>query len=103
MGWFYVFLAAVSELIGVLGLNLFSKKHTFKNSIIYLGGLGASFIFIYSSFRYLPLSIAYTVWIGIGTAGAVLINMIFFGESKSWKRIASIIAIIIGVIGLESL
>ncbi|MDV2687410.1 SMR family transporter, partial [Alkalihalophilus lindianensis] len=50
-----------------------------------------------------PLSIAYTVWIGIGTAGAVLINMIFFGESKSWKRIASIIAIIIGVIGLESL
>lgn len=103
MGWIFVFLAAAFELIGVLGLNLVSKKRTIKNGIIYLGGLGASFELIYLAFGYLPTSIAYTVWIGASTAGTVIMNMIFFGESKSWFRIASLSAIIIGVTGLKIL
>jgi len=44
---------------------------------------------------------AYAVWIGIGTAGAVLINMIFFNESKSTGKILSVILIVIGVVGLK--
>lgn len=101
MGWLFVFIAAVNELIGVWGLNLFSKKRTVKNGLIYLGGLSASFAFIYTSFQYLDTSVAYAVWIGIGTAGAVLLNMIFFGESRSLSRIVSLCAIIIGVAGLK--
>ncbi len=101
MGWLYVFIAAINELVGVWGLNLFSKKRTIKNGMIYLGGLSASFAFIYTSFGYLEASVAYAVWTGIGTAGAVILNMLFYGESKSWSRIASLCAIIIGVTGLK--
>lgn len=103
MGWFFVFLAAINELIGVWGLNLFSKHHTLKSGAFYLGGLGLSFAFIYQSFSYLPITVAYAVWTGISTACVVLMNMIFFGESKSWKRLASLGAIIIGVTGLRLL
>ncbi|WP_102272624.1 DMT family transporter [Cytobacillus massiliigabonensis] len=103
MGWLFVICAAVSEIIGVLGLKLYSQKKTIKNGIIYLGGFGASFAFLYTSFNYLQLSIAYAVWIGIGTAGAVLLNMVIFGESKSKLRIASVILIVIGVTGLKAL
>ncbi|WP_284140263.1 MULTISPECIES: SMR family transporter [unclassified Virgibacillus] len=103
MGWLYVFLAAINELIGVWGLNLFSKNRTIKNGIIYIGGLGASFAFIYASFAYLPVSVAYAVWTGVGTAGAVILNMLFFGESKSLGRIVSLLAIIFGVTGLKAL
>lgn len=42
-----------------------------------------SFMLLYASFNYLQLSIAYVVWVGIGTVGAVLVNIIFFGESKT--------------------
>ncbi|KOP77687.1 DMT family transporter [Cytobacillus solani] len=103
MGWLFVICAAVSEVIGVLGLKLYSQKKTIKNGIIYLGGFGASFAFLYTSFNYLQLSIAYAVWIGIGTAGAVLLNMVLFGESKNKLRIASVALIVIGVTGLKAL
>jgi paired small multidrug resistance pump len=103
MGWILVICAAASEIVGVVGLKLYSQKKTIKNGIIYLGGFGASFAFLYTSFNYLQLSIAYAVWIGIGTAGAVLLNMVLFGESKSKLRIASVALIVIGVTGLKAL
>lgn len=101
MGWIFVTFAAISEIIGVIGLKLFSTKKNIKTGSIFLGGFAMSFFLLYQAFGYLQLSIAYAVWIGIGTAGAVLINMIFFGESKSGSRIFSLILIIVGVTGLK--
>lgn len=101
MGWLYVALATVSEIVGVVGLKKYSQKKNVKNGLIYSGGFGASFAFLYLSFQYLQVSVAYAVWIGIGTAGAVLINMILFNESKNVERILSIILIIVGVVGLK--
>ncbi|MCM3398644.1 SMR family transporter [Oceanobacillus profundus] len=103
MGWLLIAGASVFEMIGVLGLRLYSEKKRFRNGFIYLGGLGMSFILLYASFEYLLVSVAYSVFIGIGTAGAVLLNMLFFGESKSIPRIISLLAIVIGVTGLKAL
>ncbi|WP_060681861.1 DMT family transporter [Virgibacillus halodenitrificans] len=103
MGWLYVAGAAISEMIGVLGLQLFSKNKNIRNGLLYFGGLAASFVLLYASFSYLMVSVAYAVWIGIGTAGAVIMNMIFFGEKKNTPRIISLLAIIIGVTGLKAL
>src|SRR6185437_3114707 len=103
MGWIYVSLAAISEIIGVVGLKKYSQKKTAGSGLLYAGGFGASFAFLYMSFKYLQVSIAYAVWIGIGTAGAVLINMFFFGESKSTGRMVSVLLIVIGVVGLKAL
>ena len=102
MGWMFIILAALSEIIGVIGLRFYSQHKTLRNLILYIGGFGVSFALLYTSFNYLQLSIAYVVWVGIGTVGAVLVNIIFFGESKNLSRIISIIAIIIGVAGLKA-
>ena len=102
MGWLLVLLAAISEIIGVIGLRFYSQKKNIRNLLIYIGGFGMSFVLLYASFNYLQLSIAYVVWVGIGTVGAVLVNILFFGESKNLTRIISIIAIIIGVAGLKA-
>ena len=59
----------------------------FTQFFVYYGGhflcIIASFAFLYTSFNYLQLSIAYAVWIGIGTAGAVDNRVVFdhFGEA----------------------
>ncbi|MEI3607242.1 multidrug efflux SMR transporter [Pseudogracilibacillus sp. SE30717A] len=103
MGWILVFMAAMSEFVGVIGLKKYSETKTVINTILYLGGFAASFTFLYFSFNFLQVSTAYAVWVGIGTAGAVIINMIFFGESKSLGRITSVILIVIGVVGLRAL
>lgn len=103
MGWFFVLLAAACEFAGVVGLNKYNEQKSFQNVLLFGGGFGAAFAFLYMSFNYLQVSTAYAVWIGIGTAGAVLINMIFFGESKSIGRVISVLLIVIGVVGLKAL
>ena len=103
MGWLFVFLAAFSEIAGTIGLTMYSQQKSLKNGLLYVGGFGASFALLYISFNYLQVSIAYAVWIGIGTAGAVLINMLLFGESKSMGRMISVFLIIVGVVGLKAL
>lgn len=103
MGWLFVLVAAVSEFIGVIGLNKYNEEKTLMNVILFGGGFGAAFMFLYMSFNYLQVSTAYAVWIGIGTAGAVLINMIFFGESRSIGRIVSVLLIVVGVVGLKAI
>lgn len=101
IGWVFVALAASAELVGVFGLSLYSQNRTLINRVLYYGGIFLSFALLYFSFRYLPLSIAYTVFTGAGTAGAVLLNIVFFKESKNIKRLISLAAIIIGVVGLQ--
>lgn len=103
MGWLYVGLAAITELVGVYGLSKFSKERTFTNWLLYYGGLAGSFVLLYVSFQYLLVSVSYTVFIGIGTAGAVILNMVVFGESKNIFRIISLCIIIVGVMGLKAL
>ena len=45
MGWFFVFLCAISEIVGVIGLKMYSKDKTLANGAIYIGGFATSFAF----------------------------------------------------------
>ena len=103
MGWLFVFFATCSELFGVYALSLYSAQKKIRHGVLYYGGLTLSLLFLYFSFNYLLVSVAYTVFIGFGTAGAVLLNMIFFGESKNTYRIVSLILIVFGVTGLKAI
>lgn len=103
MGWAFVISAATLEMIGVVGLRLFNKDKTYPHLAVYIGGFMLSFFLLYVSFRYLDMSVAYAVWTGLGTAGSVLVNMIFFGESRSFRRVLSLGVILIGVIGLKAI
>ncbi|EJQ37635.1 hypothetical protein IEE_05194 [Bacillus cereus BAG5X1-1] len=53
MGWFFVFCAAISEIIGAIGLNKYSKDKTLANGAMYIGGFGISFALLYKSFLFL--------------------------------------------------
>lgn len=103
MEWMFVFCAAFSEIIGVMGLKMYSQNKTLWNGVVYVGGFCTSFVFLYASFLLLQVSVAYAVWIGIGTAGAALVNMFLFGETKSIARIVSVVLIVFGVTGLKVL
>jgi paired small multidrug resistance pump len=102
MGWFLVVAAALMEALGVVGLKRYSQNKNALNGLLFFGGFGASFVLLYQSFRYLQLSVAYAVWIGLGTAAAVLVNMAFFGESRSIARLLSLGVIVAGVVGLKA-
>ncbi|WP_188208133.1 DMT family transporter [Alkalibacillus aidingensis] len=101
MGWVFIACAAIFEMVGVVGLKLFSQVKKLIHGVLFFGGFALSFLFLYQSFNFVQISIAYAVWVGLGTAGAVVINMIFFDEPRSINRIMSVILIVIGVTGLK--
>ena len=93
MGWIYVLIASSLEISGVIGLKLFSQKKNLPNLVLFASGFALSYLFLYFALDYLDMSIAYAVWMGLGTAGAVIVNMI--------SRIISVALIIVGVVGLK--
>lgn len=98
----FVFCAAISEIVGVIGLKMYSKDKTLANGAIYIGGFATSFAFCILP-SYFTSKCRVCGLIGIGTAGAVLLNMFLFGESKSKARIISVFLIVCGVTGLKAL
>lgn len=51
--------------------------------------------------RSIPVSVAYAVWSGLGTAAVAVIGSLFLGESMGWLRAASLALIVLGVVGLN--
>ena len=49
----------------------------------------------------LPLGTAYSVWVGIGAVGTVVLGIVLFGESANAIRLISVTLIIGGIIGLK--
>lgn len=51
--------------------------------------------------RSLPLGTAYSVWVGVGAVGTVILGILLFGESADAARLISVAFIIVGIIGLK--
>jgi quaternary ammonium compound-resistance protein SugE len=63
---------------------------------------GLSSVFLLSlSLRTLPVGTAYAVWTGIGAAGTAILGMALLGDATTALRIACIVLILAGVIGLR--
>ncbi|GKV68381.1 multidrug resistance protein SMR [Sporosarcina sp. NCCP-2716] len=49
----------------------------------------------------LPAGTVYAIFVGLGTAGTVIAELLFFGESFKWGKIILLITLLFGVIGLK--
>jgi quaternary ammonium compound-resistance protein SugE len=49
----------------------------------------------------LPIGTAYSVWVGVGAVGTVILGIVLLGESASVARLASVALILAGIIGLK--
>ena len=49
----------------------------------------------------LPVGTAYSVWVGVGAVGTVILGIVLLGESANPARLISIGLIIAGIIGLR--
>jgi small multidrug resistance pump len=51
--------------------------------------------------RTMPVSVAYAVWSGVGTAVVAVIGYWFLGESMGWVKSLSLALIVAGVVGVN--
>lgn len=99
--WMFLASAILCELIATLCLK---KTNGFVNSKYLLGsviGYPAAFICFGFSLKGIEVSIAYAVWSAIGIIGTTVLGATLFGESLSHFKIACMLLIICGIIGLN--
>jgi len=103
MAWFYLALAIGFEVSGTVSLKL-------SEGLTKLGYVGlttaayvVSFAFLGLCLRTVPVSVAYAVWAGVGTALIAVVGMLWFKEPAGAARLACLGLIVIGVVGLHVL
>mgnify|MGYP003334826572 CR=1 FL=1 len=70
-------------------------------SVVVLGGYTLSVWLLALVVRTMPVSVAYAVWSGVGTAIVAIVGFAFLGESMSTLKALSLGLIVTGVIGLN--
>jgi small multidrug resistance pump len=97
-------LAAIA--IEVAATSLLGRTQGFSNpgwTIAVLAAYGVSFWLLARVVRTMPVSVAYAVWSGLGTAAVAVIAYAFLGESLGALKLLCLALIIVGVVGLNLL
>jgi len=100
-GYLFLALSIVSEVFATTMLK-FSEVFTILGpSIAVVLGYGISFYSLSLCLKTLPLSLAYAIWSGIGTALTVVVGIIVWGDILNLYSALGIVLIIGGVILLN--
>lgn len=98
MQWLKVILAGLIEDIWVIGLN---NAHNFVTWLFTLVFIALSFYLMISASKQLPVGTVYAVFVGIGAAGTVIADMLFFGEPFTIMKVVLLLLLLVGIIGLK--
>ncbi|MBU5267364.1 DMT family transporter [Virgibacillus proomii] len=96
-----LFFAIISEVIGSTMLKL---SNGFKRLFPSLGvvlGMGTAFYFLSLTLAKIPLSTAYAIWSGAGTALTAVVGILLFKEHVYMRKIVGLLLIIGGVVTLK--
>lgn len=95
-------IAVIGEVFGTTMLKLSDGFSNLFPSIGVIVGFGLAFYFLSISLRGIPLSLAYGIWGGVGTALTALIGILLWGDPFSVSTLAGLVLIIGGVVLLNS-
>ncbi|HEY4553981.1 MAG TPA: multidrug efflux SMR transporter [Bacillaceae bacterium] len=103
MAWIYLVIASLGEIFGVMTINLYLKRKSIVWLFAMVSTFGLGFFFLSQAMKDIPMGTAYSIWTGLGAAGAVLMGILFFKEPANWKRMFFLSCIIAGAAGLKIL
>lgn len=101
MSWLILFVAGLFEIVWAIGLKYTEGFTRLVPSVITLLAAAISFGLLGLAMKTLPVGTAYSVWVGIGAAGTVLMGIVLFNEPVNALRIGSVVLIVLGVLGLK--
>ncbi|HHW79073.1 MAG TPA: quaternary ammonium compound efflux SMR transporter SugE [Xanthomonadaceae bacterium] len=101
MAWVILVLAGLFEVGWAIGLKytagftrLWPTLGTAAAMVISLWLLGIAM-------KSLPVGTAYSVWVGVGAVGTVILGIVLLGEPANPARLLSVALIIAGIVGLK--
>ncbi|KQL57199.1 MULTISPECIES: DMT family transporter [Bacillaceae] len=102
LGYFFLFLAIVIEVYASIQLKHSNGLKFIVPSILTFLGYGLAFFFLARSLIYLPMSIVFATWSGLGIASTVLFSLFFLNERINKQSIVALTILLSGIILLNS-
>ena len=101
MKWLMLLLAGIFEIVWAIAMKYSNGFSVLIPSIITAITYILSAVFLAFALKYLPLGMAYVMWVAFVIIGTTILGVLLFSEKLTVLQIISIILIIIGVIGLK--
>lgn len=97
MSWLLVLVASALEIVWASGLKFASTTWEWIGIFVLIT---VSYVMLIQAYKRLPVAIAYTVFVGIGTIGTYVLGVIL-GEPYSLLQIFFLLILLTGIIGMK--
>jgi quaternary ammonium compound-resistance protein SugE len=101
MSWIILLLAGLFEVAWAVGLKYTDGFTRPLPTLLTVSAIVISLTLLGLAMKELPLGTAYAIWTGIGAVGTVMTGVILFGEALTPLRVASVVLIVCGLVGLK--
>lgn len=101
MAWLLLTAAIICEVIATSALKASEGFSRLIPSLIVVVGYTCSFVLLSFTLKHMPVSIAYAVWAGLGTALIALVGVVALHEPMTAVKAIGIALIISGTVALN--
>ena len=98
MGYLYLFIAIVGEVIATTYLKSTNNFTEFLPTTYVVIGYGTAFYFMMLAMKTIPIAITYSIWAGIGISAISILGALKYKEIPDMLAILGLLLIILGVI-----
>ena len=98
MGYFYLLIAIVGEVIATTYLKSTNNFTEFLPTTYVVIGYGTAFYFMMLAMKTVPIAITYSIWAGIGISAITILGALKYKEIPDMLAILGLLLIILGVI-----
>ena len=98
MGYFYLLIAIVGEVIATTYLKSTNNFTEFLPTTYVVLGYGTAFYFMMLAMKTIPIAITYSIWAAIGISAITILGALKYKEIPDMLAILGLFLIILGVI-----
>ena len=98
MGYLYLAIAIIAEVIATSALKASEGFSKLTPSVLVVLGFGVAFYFLSLVLKTIPMGVAYAIWSGMGIVLISIIRLLFFGQRLDLPAIIGILFIVTGVV-----
>ena len=101
MPWILLVLAGLFEVGWAIGLKYTEGFTRLWPSVGTVAAMAISVGLLGLAMKSLPVGTAYAIWVGVGAVGTVILGIVLFNEPVNALRVASVVLIVAGLVGLK--
>ena len=98
MGYFYLAVAIIAEVIATSALKASDEFSKLVPSVIVVVGYGVAFYCLSMVLKTIPVGVAYAVWSGLGIVLISIVGLVMFGQKLDLAAIVGMVLIVSGVV-----